>query len=274
MIALPPELALMALGMSKGTSLREICPRCGGGSKKEKSLVLTMAEDGNLLWKCHRASCGDAGKTFVWDMIASHRGESKKPPRVFKGLLENPSAEVLDWFWDEFQIISSTVAEAGVRMSTETNRLHLPLYGPPPKCNYRGAILRQWKDPLNPKSLTYKEAMDEPFINWGEQYSHRYPVVIVEDYFSCMKLSQARINAVSISGTHLSQRMVREIMGVHENAIIALDKDATAKAVAYAGTFRHLLGLKVWKLEKDLKYVSEKRILSAYFADKIDFSED
>lgn len=274
MIALPPELALMSLGMTKGTSLREICPRCGGGSKKEKSLSLTMSEDGNLLWKCHRASCGDSGKVFVWDAISRSRVPPKKAPRAFKGLLEKLPADVLDWFFDEFELTPDFIKSTGVKFAPEENRLFLPMFGPPPKYLYRGAILREWKHPLNPKTLTYKEAVEDPFIHWGVQYSSSHPVVIVEDYISCLKLMQAGLNALSISGTHLSQRMIREILNKHKTAIIALDKDATTKAVAYAGTFRHLVSLKVWKLEEDLKYVPERRILDAYFADKIDFSED
>ena len=39
-----------------------ICPACGGGSGQERSLSITVKTNG-LLWKCHRASCGFAGRS-------------------------------------------------------------------------------------------------------------------------------------------------------------------------------------------------------------------
>ena len=49
-------------GMVDDTSLSgQLCPRCEGGSSKEKSLSVAKKE-GSLLWICHRSSCKFQGR--------------------------------------------------------------------------------------------------------------------------------------------------------------------------------------------------------------------
>ena len=274
MLALPPELAILATGMQLGTSLREICPRCGGGSKREKSLSITMNEDGNLLWHCHRASCGDSGKVFVWGAMEEGRKVAKKAPRTFKGRTEHLSKAVFDWFSEKYQITEETVQEMGIKFCPDMNRIVIPITGPPNKYKIRGYLAREWADQLDIKVLTFQELVEEPFAHWGYQYTAKYPIVLVEDVLSAMKVEQCGINVLSLNGTNLSQKLVREIIDVNRQVILALDKDAYSKSLGYAGTYSHLLSLKVWKLEKDLKYVPQERILDAYFNGKVNFSED
>lgn len=274
MIALPPELAMLAVNMPLGTSTREICPRCGGGSHKEKSLSLTLSEDGNLLWKCHRASCGDSGKIFVWGAIEEGRKAVKKTPRRFTGRTEHLSEAAYDWFWSKYQIGRRILDEWGIKFCPEMNRIVYPITGPPNKYRIRGYQAREWADKLDIKVLTYQELVDEPFAHWGYQHTAKYPIIIVEDVVSALKVEQANLNVLALNGTNLSQKLVREIIDVNRQVILALDKDAYSKAVGYAGTYSHLLSLKVWKLEEDLKYVPEQRILEAYFENKVNFSEE
>jgi hypothetical protein len=91
---------------------------------------------------------------------------------------------------------------------------------------------------------------------------------------SAAKVQQSGIPAVCLLGTHLGLDKVRELVSYCSEAVIALDKDAYAKAVTYAGTFRELIGLKVWSLEKDLKFVSNERIKEAYFNNKVNFKDE
>lgn len=266
-------LKLMAWNMTRGSSLREVCPECCGGSTKEKSLVLTLDEQGYLLWKCHRASCECRGKTLLWGVLRDKGVQTRKPSKDFTGALEKFPEEVEGWLLKEFGITRDCFRNLKWRFAIQENRMFIPIMGPPKVYKYRGCILREWKTKLNPKTLTFKTIMEEPFLNWMPQFSNKHPVVIVEDAISAAKVYQTGLNALSLSGTHLNTAMIREIISVNPKAILALDKDATAKAVKYAGTFRDMISLKVWKLEKDLKYVSEDRIWKAYFNDKVNFQE-
>jgi hypothetical protein len=154
----------------------------------------------------------------------------------------------------------------GWRFAPECDRIYIPYHGPNGK--FRGSILREWENKLEPRNVIYKELRDEPFMGWFPETGSGGPV-LVEDALSACKVWQAGINAISLCGVHLSPTMVREILSKYTEAHIALDKDAFAKAVEHAGTYRDLIGLKVWKLDKDLKYVPEERIKQAYFHGEI-----
>lgn len=255
---MPPE---------RGATVREICPRCGGGSSRERSLSLTLTDQGYLLWNCHRASCGFRGKKPVWGVIElADRAAPKKQPKVFQGELTALPSPALQWFKEQFDLNPEDLRDW--KFAPEKNRISIPYFALNGK--FRGMILREWREKLEPRNLVYKYAADEPFIGWVHPNPLQVPV-IVEDAISAAKVASAGFTALSLCGTNLSQTMVREIREVYPVAILALDADATGKAVSYAGTFRHLLGLTVWYLEKDLKYVSRKRIQDAYYDGQTDF---
>jgi hypothetical protein len=263
------EVELLALGLEKGTSMRDICPKCGGGSSKEKSLSITINDEGWLLWNCFRASCGLQGRRLAWGVVGQPTPHPKKLPKTFSGALETIRGEVGEWFIDNFHLNPGLLNELGWRFAPERDRLFIPYYGS--RGQFRGSVLREWKNKKDLRNIVYKEILDEPFIGWMPE-TGAGPPVLVEDAISACKVYQAGLNAITLCGTHLSLHMVREILTKHKEAIIALDKDATAKAIKYAGTYRPLLCLKIWKLEKDLKYVEEERIREAYYGKKADFS--
>lgn len=265
------EVELMSAHMEPGTSIRDICPKCGGGDGKERSLSVTLDENGWLLWKCFRASCDLKGRRLMWGVVGRDGGTPKKLPKAFTGPLEpiHHKAERWQWFWRNFGLHHETLTALGWKFAPEADRIYIPYNGPDGQ--FRGSLLREWANKKEPRNLVYKELLDEPFIGWMPE-TRSGPPVLVEDAISAAKIHQAGINAISLCGTHLSAHMVREILSRYPEAHIALDKDATAKAVAYAGTFRPLIGLRVWKLEKDLKYVEEERIREAYYGKATDFS--
>ena len=256
----------LALGLEPGAVLREYCPQCGGGQSKEKSLGLGLSEEGYLWWKCHRASCGLSGKKLAWGAIHA-ASNVKKPPRGFTGALEALHAEHLEALLGKFGIW----APDNWRWAAESARIYMPILGPDWK--HRGAILRNLPDDTRqPKTLTFKLETDDPWMHWMDSPdSHEYSPVVVEDMFSAAKLQQSGVPAVCILGTHLGLDKVREILQHKDGAILALDKDATSKAVQYAVQYKHLVNFEVWQLDRDLKYETEERIREAYFERKTDF---
>lgn len=263
------EVELLVTGQPLGTTLRDICPKCGGGMEREKSLSVTLDEDGWLLWHCFRASCGLRGRRLMWGVVHGHQPSAKKLPQGFSGALVGLPDPVLGWFWDKFGLGEKVLDDLRWKYAPERDRIYIPVSGP--RGQYRGCILREWKNKLTPRNLVYKELRDEPFMYWLRDEGGG-PPVIVEDAISAAKVWASGASAISLGGTHLSAHMVREILNYHNEAYLALDKDAYAKSVAYAGTFRGLIGLKLWKLEKDLKYEKEERIREAYYGEATDFS--
>ena len=57
---------------------RVLCPRCKGGSGKEKSLAVNVRPD-SVIWICHRGTCGWTGAAFDETNTGSHslRGKSR-----------------------------------------------------------------------------------------------------------------------------------------------------------------------------------------------------
>ena len=260
-------LGHMALGLDIGGTLREICPKCGGGTHKEKSLSVSLDDSGYMLWKCWRASCGFSGRRLLWGVVQDYASRPKKLGKTFTGLLEPLSDVQISLIKEAFGIH----VYKHWRWAPEYSRIRMPIFGP--KGENRGCILRTLPgSDIQPKTLTFKENYEDPWMHWSGPPKEGLIPVIVEDMFSAANLQQSNIPSICLLGTHLSLDKVREIVSYYPEAVLALDKDAYEKAVGYAGTFRHLIGLKVWKLEKDLKYVSSDRIREAYYNNKTDFT--
>lgn len=253
------EIRLMSAGLENGQTLREICPKCGGGSTREKSLSISITETGHLAWFCHRASCGARGKELAWGVV---RRSSPKAPRPYTGSLELLDDVQADWLWDRFQISSDTTTDLRYRNAVDDNRIAIPVFGPAGQ--RRGYDNRAISPALQPKSLIYKELMDEPFMGWYTYDPVVWPIV-VEDCFSAAKVWQAGIPSVFLTGTTLSLEKVRELVGCVKGIILALDSDAFPKAIAYAKEYNHLIPIRVWKLNRDLKYEPTKDIILRYF---------
>jgi twinkle protein len=85
-----------------GRSEQVICPRCGGGRTRERSLSVKIDDDGlGAVWQCHRGKCdGNTGSVRVsseddWQPRA--RAQKAKPlPKQPLGAEEFRP----DWFWD------------------------------------------------------------------------------------------------------------------------------------------------------------------------------
>lgn len=259
------QLEQLFLDLEVGQTLREVCPQCGGGSTRELSLSITLDDSGYMLWHCFRASCGFSGKRLTWGVVHGHGATPKKRPKDFTGALETLPLEQARWLEDKFGL----KAPQNWRWAPEYSRLYIPILGPTGK--HRGAMLRSTINALGPKSLTFKEATEEPWFHWYSVEDNSR-VVLVEDMFSAQKLQQSGIPCACLLGTHLGLDKVREILTQTDQVSLALDKDAYSKSIGYAVQYKHLLDFRVWKLERDLKYEPEERIIEAYYERKEDFS--
>jgi DNA primase len=85
-------------------------------------------------------------------------------------------------------------------------------------------------------------------------------VWITEDQFSAMRLWQEGITAVALLGTHINHERAVEISSVSRDVFIALDKDATAKAIQHATQYRYAFDAKVVALTKDVKDMGREEL--------------
>ena len=88
----------------------------------------------------------------------------------------------------------------------------------------------------------------------------RRGVWVVEDQFSAMRLWQHGLSAVALLGTHINHERAVEISSVSNDVFLALDKDATAKAIEYATKFRYAFNAKVVALTRDIKDQTEEEL--------------
>ena len=259
------ELALWAdLNLEPGTKARLLCPYCGGGQSKEKSLTLCMNEDSSLWWRCFRASCGESGSRNATSLTTFKA--KKALPRPYERPLVPLRPEDIEYFSRAYGIPEDYLED--IRYGYEDDRYSFSVLSPNDK--ERGTILRSFSG-ATPKVLTFRTNVDEPFIGWEHGEDDR--PVIVEDVLSAKKVRAAGGTAVYLNGTYLNYQMVTEIAGYSsKGAILALDKGTFALMLRYKRKFDTLADpLTIWSLEEDLKYEPVESIRDGLFRGKTDF---
>lgn len=246
------EITLLSEGMGLGETIRVLCPACGGGSSKERSLTITLRESG-LVWNCFRTNCPMSPGREGGVLPSNFKTPALKKNKEFDGRLsplkESHLKRVQDlwgitdppyWWW--------TVDYGGrVAMSVRS-----PLY------RHRGWVLRSVTGGT-PKALTYIDNNEEA-LSWYKKEKGA-PTVLVEDIPSAVRAAQ-HVNAVSLLGTNVGLGRAEEIAQYAPRPIvIALDQDATDQAFRIA----HKWGL-LWDnvivlpLEHDLKDLNDQEL--------------
>jgi twinkle protein len=78
---------------------RLVCPRCGGGRDKEKSVWVEIHQDGlGASWKCHRGTCDMGDVTERVEREAKLRRVIKPPPVHTEAQRNNRPDWLYDWF--------------------------------------------------------------------------------------------------------------------------------------------------------------------------------
>lgn len=241
------ELELDAQALEPGQSVRMACPFCGGGPDRAKTLSLTHAEDGTLLYHCYRAGCGAGGRLGKGGLVRT-RQPTPRPSRI-KPSIEDRLREVqgvgVVWGMGAF-----TLNEMGVRWDDETQRFALPMFGPTGLL--RGRVLRVPPgDSRWPKVLTLPY-MDVPVLAWNRARGEQ--VIVVEDIPSSLVLEIHGYRAVALNGTHMTEEAIEELDQHATDVVWALDRDAVAKAMRLNASTRMYFGqTAVLVLERDVK---------------------
>lgn len=261
MVIIQKQIALLSLTVEPGTTERVLCPACRGGSTNELSLALTKDESGVILYKCHRASCGVAGRVGGRGGVPTPRPTRLRPYTGFLRPLSDSEGGFL-----QYKFGLSTPQMPGIRYSDELQRFMLPVVSA--DYRFRGWVARSFS--AEPKALIYIHK-DEPFQGWISTKRTTGPVIVVEDYFSACKVAQAGYNSVHLNGVHISSDGAQELAHVG-TLILALDKGTLPQMLKLKERYGHLWGdVILWSLDQDLKYVEPDTIRQAVENGKTSF---
>jgi hypothetical protein len=255
-----------------------MCPYCHGGGSREASFSMISYHDG-VQWKCWRASCGRKGKLnlksgMFWEgadvsgLESFEARSARTASSEDRAMLYNLCVMTDEWK-DCLKARFGILPEAAIRKGWNSNKsgdLVIPLKG----CNGQVVGHEFRKMVGEPKSkMNLLNTKYFPRNAFSTNSLEKDTVLIVEDSISALKASIV-CRTYSLQGTNMVQNHIEELADnwPAKRYLIALDKDATEKAVNYILRYKFMLpGLELCPIQKDLKYyyVSEiQQLVESY----------
>lgn len=247
------EVKLEALSLPVECSMMAHCPFCG--AMHEKSLSISRTYDG-LVYNCFRASCGASG--FIGSKAECNTPKKRKKQfKPYTGRVAYYPFEPIPFLEDRFDIHTDMLREVGI--VDELNFL-LPVHS----INSKGKAGNQLRyfDGTEPKAVLYPEQEGPYYQHIASPYSAfayagKPSIVIVEDYFSMLKVQQnaySKVFAMSIMGTHISEEMALWIGKHSSRVVLMLDPDAVNKSFKFKKLYSLLWPeCKIVQLDEDPK---------------------
>ena len=242
-----------------------VCPFCDGGKTRERSFGVAKSKDGAVYYKCFRVHCGKSGSTGQTRTNSSFH--ENKPPPVERFVLppvqdvEGPWAPKLLGYgsWNE---VPDETLELGWKTSDKGTCLWIPLR----TCDevHIGYESRPISGPIKSRIFRFqKETFVRNFIPTTSKESPRTtPTLVVEDSISALK-ARSICNTYSLQGTNFTQDHLFELTSYGEEGpiLLALDRDATAKAAGLIRKFRfYSQFIRIAPLRKDVKHMTKDEI--------------
>jgi hypothetical protein len=278
--------------LQAGVSLSgEVCPKCLGGRRGEKSLSVSKSVGGfpKLLWKCHRNSCKFKGQhtlLSISDTLISNNIPSvpQKPKINFERTPLDTSGRIrlytnyylsdkeIDlsglehtYYRDEFQPYYKDEFQQAVTAQYEEGRCVIPLKNRDFTIAGYNLYAQNKYSVSGPKSIIVKEK-DPMGVIWFNCYSGPSgKVIIVEDCYSAIRASKY-MNAVALLGTYLSPENVRELKSFNmARYFLALDSDAQKSMVETILKYKDILPLEGVTMNMDIKNM-RPALADAFFA--------
>lgn len=249
------SVVLDSADLQIGESKRTLCPSCGGGSTREKSLSVTRGEDNNLIWQCFRASCEESGRTGVPTNSPTIITPTKaKPRKIFEGRTDPLPDRLIEKVHILWGITNPPhwyyTSEYGGRIAMSVRS---------PKYLHRGWVLRDVWNRSQAKTLNFIED-NEVSLSWYKNHAQR-PTVLVEDIPSAIRAAKY-VNAVALLGTGIGLEKAQEI-AQHATGpvVVALDQDATNQSFDLLYKYALLWDNPIiLPLQKDLKNLTEEEL--------------
>lgn len=244
------------LEMLEGISLmpnqhrRIDCPFCGG------SKTFTIASvDGSRVWNCFKASCGVRGSKSVGRSPDQVRKRLEGPQEIVRKAPDTPSIltlpdnnpHVLRYLERNGSMDAYRDGLCHMRYDPATDRVLFFMQ------DRKGAVGRSLRGD-KPKWKAYGDTAGILTVGQGDT------LVLVEDAASAC--SVGRVSGFvggALMGTNISPVQRQELLS-YKNVIVALDKDASRKALSIQASLRGYANVSVIFLEEDLKYLSIERV--------------
>lgn len=252
------QLALEFSDLPDGyTAAGELCPACGGGATKERTLSVTRRE-GRLYWNCHRASCPFSGSDAVGFLTVTRSKPSDCRGVVGRTIArhsERVPENLRQYLRQKYCITEQHIGKYQLGWDTETNRLVLPVQDA--QGNLLGVNLRSLSG-AKPKSKLHTES---GALSW--HINRVTPgLIIVEDQFSAIRASDY-LSSVALLGTQLNEDDAYSIKKHARGPVyLALDADAWDQAVKLVMYHRSVLQMQLVKLPCDLKDMDDEELAS------------
>jgi len=240
------DIKEMARGLRVEESHRGHCPKC---KADEEAFIVTRKANG-LVFICHRASCDlrgcirSGGEGYVLERSVGKLQE--KPPLDASSFRPLSKAD-LRGLEGRYGLAPAQIRAAGWLFVPESGRIAMPIWSP--RGVQRGWVLRSLEVSHRAKALTYKE-VDGPMPSWHGPRGG--PVVVVEDIPSAVRAAKYT-GAAALIGTTLSTDKVLELLEWSSRVILALDIDATSKAIDYAKKYSWMGNLCVISLSNIMR---------------------
>lgn len=237
---------LQDIKLREGESRRIDCPFCGGG----KTFGIKY-QDGAKVWNCFKASCGIRGSKKVGYTLEGLKGKlagtASSTPKLSVGIpphlspaRNHPEAVAYLKSVNSLQAYEDGLID--IRYSPALRRV---LFMMPSSVGAVGRSLKGEK----PKWKNYGDTTGLLTIGKGKT------AVLVEDAASAASVSRFLFcSGCALLGTSITS-LQRYQLRAFNKVIVALDKDASRKALRLQSKLEGRVATSVLLLEEDLKYV-------------------
>ena len=228
----------------------EMCPLCKGGNARERSFVVRPIGGSAVHYKCYRVTCGMGSGI----LNGNHVFIADKPVKQFTPKEYKEDTRVLDneelrFFSMKYELTKEELDANGVRRVPMRNSYMFPIYN---HLGYQiGCVDRAYWG-RTPKSISYW-FKDDRKLHFPIGNKKGSTLLLVEDQVSAIKANRF-MPTCALLGTSLSLDVAEYLSRLYPNVVIALDKDASSKAINYKIKFGLLFrNFNVVLLSKDIK---------------------
>jgi len=234
-----------SFGLTIGESKRMDCPECG-----RKNTFSISNINGTIKWNCFHASCDERGtgslkvtRRNAADILRNIEDRPKDVPFVKP---KSWSRQLSNKARDYLRTVNSAGRYEDVYYDVKRNRLVYPIFDTEGKLvDGAGRSLGS----ARPKWYRYGN------YGGGFKIGMSRTAVVVEDIPSAISISEW-VTGYALLGTSLRREHIEELKK-YSKVVVALDKDATDKALTMVCTLNRVVPTDILMLDKDLKSMGD-----------------
>lgn len=257
------NISLEALNLVDGETKRIVCPKCQ--AQHENSMSITRLGNDYIAFKCWRASCGFKGKigkgSVSRNLGKTNEDRTKFTPRPFLDPYFSLPPDIERELYHRYGISRELLRTNGVKYCRNRDRLIMPVFDI--NGDQYGIVAKRWTHGDGEDKVLNHFVKEKVRLHWPKGFSKEHGKcrsIIVEDILSALSL-QHYYSTIALLGTELSPEAAEQIRSKTDSIILALDPDATHKAVQikqrYALLFKEI---KIITLPRDPKDCSIEEI--------------